>query len=116
MVGFFRTVLTGGLVSLVAGSTYRCAEENYLTNNPLPDGCPWGSLTADGSNPYSDAPNTGVTRRYHFEIAKKHMNVEGFEREMFLFNGEFPGPLTEVFLLFSVYCGITLICEIGELG
>jgi len=116
MVGFIRTVLTGGFAALVAGSTYRGPEGKFLTNNPLPDGYPWGSLTANGSNPYTDVPNTGVTRRYNFEIAKKNMNVDGFEKGMFLFNGEFPGPLIEVFLLFPVYCGITLICENRRTG
>jgi hypothetical protein len=116
MVGFIRTVLTGGFVALVAGSTYRGPKGKYLTNNPLPDGFPWGPLTASGSNPYTDAPNTGITRQYNLEVGKKNVNVDGFEKEMFLFNGQFPGPLIEVLLLFSVYCGIALICETGKLG
>lgn len=50
----------------------------FLHNNPLPDGYPWGSRTARKSNPYKDAPRTGVTRYYDFVISKKILAPDGF--------------------------------------
>jgi hypothetical protein len=50
----------------------------FLDNNPLPDGYPWGSRTARQSNPYKDAPKTGVTRYYDFTITKKTLAPDGF--------------------------------------
>ena len=32
---------------------------NFLTNNPLPSGFPWGMDTAFNTNPYTQSPNTG---------------------------------------------------------
>lgn len=32
---------------------------DFLRNNPLPNGFPWGPASADHTNPYTQAPNTG---------------------------------------------------------
>src|SRR5262245_28569777 len=50
----------------------------YLTNNPLPEGSPWGSRTARQTNPYRDPPITGVTRYYDFTIDKKTLAPDGY--------------------------------------
>lgn len=66
-----------------------------LTNNPLPDGYPWGKLTDSGTNPYVENPHTGVTRYYDFTISRGLIAPDGYEREVLLVNGAFPGPLIE---------------------
>jgi FtsP/CotA-like multicopper oxidase with cupredoxin domain len=67
----------------------------FLTNNPLPNGFPWGPLTAQGNNPYTDAPATGVTRRYTFNVARANLAPDGVTKEMIVVNGQFPGPTIE---------------------
>lgn len=69
--------------------------QHYLTNNPLPGGKPWGSLSAEHSNPYRDAPYTGVTRRYDFTIDRIVLAPDGVVRDMIVINGQFPGPTIE---------------------
>ncbi len=36
----------------------------YLTDNPLPDGFPWGSATAFDTNYYTSSPDTGFIPHY----------------------------------------------------
>ncbi|KAA8576186.1 hypothetical protein MFRU_009g01200 [Monilinia fructicola] len=67
----------------------------FLTNNPLPGGFPWGSLTAGGSNPYTSAPDTGVVRSYDFTITRGKIAPDGYSRDVILINGQYPGPLLE---------------------
>ncbi|KAI5821255.1 multicopper oxidase-domain-containing protein [Pyronema omphalodes] len=67
----------------------------FMTNNPLPDGYPWGPLSAKYSNPYKDAPYTGVVRRYNWNIARKVLAPDGVEKEMIVVNEQFPGPTIE---------------------
>ncbi|KAL2129208.1 hypothetical protein VTI74DRAFT_8087 [Chaetomium olivicolor] len=67
----------------------------FLTNNPLPDGFPWGKLTDYGNNPYREYPTTGVTRYYEFTVSRGVIAPDGYEREVLLVNGAFPGPLIE---------------------
>lgn len=67
----------------------------FLTNNPLPLGFPWGSLTAAGSNPYELSPNTGVIRRYDFTVKRGVIAPDGYQKSVILINGQFPGPLIE---------------------
>ncbi|PMD30444.1 multicopper oxidase [Hyaloscypha variabilis F] len=67
----------------------------FLTNNPLPNGFPWGSLTAAGSNPYTQAPNTGVIRSYDFTISRGTIAPDGYQKSVILINGQFPGPAIE---------------------
>ncbi|KAK4178282.1 laccase lac5 [Triangularia setosa] len=66
-----------------------------LTNNPLPDGYPWGKRTDSGTNPYVENPKTGITRYYDFTISRGLIAPDGYEREVLLVNGAFPGPLIE---------------------
>ncbi|EPE08383.1 multicopper oxidase [Ophiostoma piceae UAMH 11346] len=67
----------------------------FLTNNPLPQGFPWGSLTANGTNQYTTYPNTGVIRSYDFTISRGTLAPDGYEKSMILINGAFPGPTIE---------------------
>ena len=66
----------------------------FLTNNPLPSGFPWGSLTAGGNNP-NDAPNTGVVRSYDFTLKRGIIAPDGYQKNGILINGQFPGPMIE---------------------
>jgi len=50
----------------------------YMTKNPMPDGYPWGTRTAKTSNPYTDMPDTGVTRYYNWTIDKMVLAPDGY--------------------------------------
>ncbi|KAM7205257.1 Cupredoxin [Rhypophila sp. PSN 637] len=67
----------------------------FLTNNPLPNGYPWGKLTDWGTNPYKDWPHTGVIRNYDFTLSRGVIAPDGYQRDVLLVNGAFPGPLIE---------------------
>ena len=67
----------------------------FLTNNPLPSGYPWGKLTDYNTNPYSDWPRTGVIRTYDFTLSRGVIAPDGYQRDVLLVNGAFPGPLIE---------------------
>jgi hypothetical protein len=60
---------------------------NFLTNNPLPFGFPWGQLSAIGSNPYKSAPSTGVIRAYDFTISRGQIAPDGYMKNVLLING-----------------------------
>ncbi|RDW65055.1 hypothetical protein BP6252_10706 [Coleophoma cylindrospora] len=66
----------------------------FLTNNPLPQGFPWGTKTANNTN-YYDPPNTGVIRSYDFTISRATKAPDGYARSVMLVNGQFPGPTIE---------------------
>ncbi|RYP24096.1 hypothetical protein DL767_008672 [Monosporascus sp. MG133] len=40
-------------------------------------------------------PNSSVTRYYNFDVARARLSPDGFEKEMIVINGQFPGPLIE---------------------
>ncbi|CAK7201616.1 hypothetical protein SEUCBS139899_004324 [Sporothrix eucalyptigena] len=67
----------------------------FLTNNPLPHGYPWGTLTANGTDQYTTYPTTGVIRSYDFTISRGTLAPDGYEKSMILINGGFPAPLIE---------------------
>jgi FtsP/CotA-like multicopper oxidase with cupredoxin domain len=67
----------------------------FLTNNPLPNGFPWGLLTAAGSDPYTQAPNTGVIRSYDFTISRGSIAPDGYQKDVILVNNQYPGPAIE---------------------
>ena len=69
--------------------------QSFLTNNPLPDGYPWGPDTVNNTNPYSSSPTTGVVRTYNFTISRGTLTPDGYQRSMILINGGYPGPLIE---------------------
>lgn len=61
----------------------------------LNSGYPWGTRTANNTNPYENAPNTFVIRKYDFTVKRAELAPDGVERSMLLVNGQFPGPLIE---------------------
>ena len=67
----------------------------FLTSNPLPNGFPWGNKTAKKSNPYKEAPDTGVTRHYQFTVSRARIAPDGYLKDMIVINGQFPGPMIE---------------------
>lgn len=67
----------------------------FLTNNPLPNGFPWGTLTASGTSPYTQSPTTGIIRSYDFTVSRGAISPDGYQREVLLVNGAFPGPTIE---------------------
>jgi FtsP/CotA-like multicopper oxidase with cupredoxin domain len=61
----------------------------------LPNGYPWGLATAAGTSPFDEAPNTGVIREYHWEIARGYLAPDGVNKSSILINGQYPGPTIE---------------------
>lgn len=41
------------------------------------------------------APDTGATRKYHFDVARAQLAPDGYQKDMIVINGQFPGPLIE---------------------
>ncbi|KAK4570010.1 hypothetical protein LTR86_002980 [Recurvomyces mirabilis] len=56
---------------------------------------PWGGRDPYNTNPYDSPPETGVTRKYQFNIAEGTIAPDGVERTALLVNGAFPGPTIE---------------------
>lgn len=67
----------------------------FLSNNPFFNGFPWGLLTAGGTNPYTNAPDTGVIRSYDFTLKRGQIAPDGYQKDVILINGQFPGPMME---------------------
>jgi FtsP/CotA-like multicopper oxidase with cupredoxin domain len=67
----------------------------FRSDTPLVGGYPWGKRTAQGSNPYTDTPNTGVTRQYDFTVSQMELAPDGVKKQMVVANGQFPGPTIE---------------------
>ncbi|UKZ82511.1 hypothetical protein TrVFT333_010300 [Trichoderma virens FT-333] len=65
-----------------------------LTNNPLPNGYPWSNLDQH-TNYYDTSPYTGVIRHYDFTVSRGVIAPDGYQRNVLLINGAFPGPLIE---------------------
>lgn len=81
----------GGTYGTLSSPVY----PKFLTNNPLPQGYPWGTRTAEGTNSYVDVPNTGVVRTYDFTIKRGTIAPDGVNKSVILVNGQFPGPLIQ---------------------
>lgn len=67
----------------------------FLTNNPLPNGTPWGTKTSTDTNPYTQSPTTGIIRTYDFTVSRGMIAPDGYEMPVLLVNGAFPGPTIE---------------------
>lgn len=69
----------------------------YLSGagTPMSHGYPWGSRGPNDTNPYTDSPDTGVTRRYDFTISSQTIAPDGVQKAGVVVNGQFPGPLIE---------------------
>jgi FtsP/CotA-like multicopper oxidase with cupredoxin domain len=59
------------------------------------DEVPWGSALYGGDALHDEMPDTGVTRHYFFDIARARLSPDGYEKDMIVINGQFPGPLIE---------------------
>ncbi|KAK3951656.1 multicopper oxidase-domain-containing protein [Pseudoneurospora amorphoporcata] len=68
----------------------------FFLGNLTPDGqYPWGNLTDWGNNQYTECPITGAVRTYDFVISRGVIAPDGYQRDVLLVNGAFPGPLIE---------------------
>ncbi|KAK0247866.1 hypothetical protein LTS09_016966 [Friedmanniomyces endolithicus] len=65
----------------------------YRTDNPMPQGRPWGGRDSWNTNYYTDTPNTGVTRYYDWNITKLQCSPDGVETTCLAVNGQVPGEL-----------------------
>jgi FtsP/CotA-like multicopper oxidase with cupredoxin domain len=87
-------VLTGCPRKSILGTLIAPLLPFFLTDNPLPNGFPWS--TRDAFTDYhKDVPLTGVIRRYDFTISRGVIAPDGYQRDVLLVNGAFPGPLIE---------------------
>lgn len=70
---------------------------DFLSGNgePLPQGKPWGSRTALNTDPYTNPPDTGITRNYVFNVTKQDIWPDGVYKQAIVVNGAFPGPTLE---------------------
>lgn len=93
LVSSLSQVATNG--NSVFGTLQAPLINDFLTNNPLPQGFPWGTRTADNSNPYENSPTTGVIRAYDFTIRRGFIAPDGVNKSVILVNGQFPAPLIE---------------------
>ncbi|KAH6630534.1 multicopper oxidase-domain-containing protein [Chaetomium sp. MPI-SDFR-AT-0129] len=84
---------TNGLSIL--GTLFAPTLPPFLSDDPAHDPFPWGDRTDTGTNPYLEYPVTGDVRRYEFVISRGVIAPDGYEREVLLVNGAYPGPLIE---------------------
>lgn len=77
------------------GTPYAPVLPSFLTNNPLPQGYPWGQHTARNTNYYQWTPNTGVTRYYNWEVTRGQCAPDGVNITCLMINGQIPGPTIE---------------------
>ena len=62
-----------------------------IVGSPIINGFPWGARSASTSDPYSGGADTGVTRSYDFTIARGTLSPDGYQKDMLLVNGQYPG-------------------------
>jgi FtsP/CotA-like multicopper oxidase with cupredoxin domain len=65
------------------------------SGNSTSGASPFGNKTTTNTNPYTGAPDTGVTRNYEFTLSRGQLAPDGYLRDVILVNGGFPGPLIE---------------------
>ncbi|QIW99529.1 hypothetical protein AMS68_005047 [Peltaster fructicola] len=68
---------------------------DWLNGSPLPQGFPWGGRTSANTDPYTDPPETGVTRHYDFTVTRKTIYPDGVAKNGIVVNNAFPGPTIE---------------------
>ncbi|KIW40573.1 uncharacterized protein PV06_07758 [Exophiala oligosperma] len=85
-----KGVYTGGS----SGSGPSSSGSSGGGSNP-PKTFPWGSRTANNTNPYTNPPKTGVVRSYNFVLERGVLAPDGVQRDVILINGQFPGPTIE---------------------
>lgn len=66
----------------------------FLKDNPTPNGYPWSTMSTH-TNYYKECPNTGVIRAYDFTVSRGYIAPDGYETDVILVNGAFPGPTIE---------------------
>ncbi|RYO86824.1 hypothetical protein DL764_008955 [Monosporascus ibericus] len=52
-------------------------------------------MTYEGNAINQGCPDSSVTRYYNFDVARARLSPDGFEKEMIVINGQYPGPLIE---------------------
>ncbi|KUL82397.1 hypothetical protein ZTR_10323 [Talaromyces verruculosus] len=67
----------------------------FLPGSTLQHGYPWGNLKYKPDIVNEPLPETNVTRYYHFDVAPGTLAPDGYQRQMLLINGQYPGPLIE---------------------
>ncbi|KAI1323441.1 multicopper oxidase [Xylariaceae sp. FL0255] len=66
----------------------------YLLDHHSLHNAPWGTINGS-SNPAVSPPITGITRYYDFDVQRKLLSPDGFQKSGIFVNGQFPGPTIE---------------------
>ena len=61
----------------------------------LLSGSDWGSRSAENTNPYTQSPSNSIEHFYDFHIKRGTIAPDGYQKDVLLINGQFPGPLIE---------------------
>lgn len=83
---FARISQTNTNGNSVLGTFSKRPLANFLTNNPLPDGFPWGKATAFDTNYYTSSPDTGPPKSARGEVmlifgrCYKKVRLDDFKR------------------------------------
>ena len=56
---------------------------------------PWANKDAPNSHSYQEAPDTGETRHYQFVLSRALLAPDGYQKNLILVNGQYPGPLIQ---------------------
>ncbi|KAI5851628.1 Cupredoxin [Morchella snyderi] len=62
--------------------------------NSATDRSCWGDYDTS-TDYYNEVPDTGVTVEYYFDLVNTTASPDGYERQVLLINGSFPGPTIE---------------------
>ncbi|KAK3393243.1 Cupredoxin [Podospora didyma] len=85
-------ILVAGVSSFTAAAPVD-EKRGYCENTPTSRGC-WGDFKIDDDVTHS-WPNTGVTRRFNFDVQLKTLAPDGVNKLMMTANGQYPGPTIE---------------------
>ena len=107
VAGIFQTGLnvTAALLNFTSSLGTAAVLPQSLTNGAsqlgtlqaptLPNQLPssnWGPRNAENANPYTQSPTTGFVRSYDFYIKSGTIAPDGYQKDVLLINGQFPGP------------------------
>ena len=67
----------------------------FLTGSSSPAENPWEKINAPSSSSNQKAPNTGETRHYQFVVSRAVLAPDGYQKNLILINGQYPGPLIQ---------------------
>lgn len=83
-----------GALSVQRPDSSAIAQRDSCDDNTAEDRSTWCDYDLN-TNWYDEAPDTGVTREYWFEVTNTTLAPDGVERVVLSINGSVPGPTLE---------------------